>query len=446
MLKPLAAGAPLRAFFLDGNAVRSVGVSRLANVETAFAMTVHKSQGSEFEHTVLVLPQEASQEAPARVGRLARIAGTVSYHPEGADRWEPALLNLPVSDGAAFWTEPGAEADIDIASARIVMDGGTELDIDAITLLAVNATLPQGHLYVRLRGLAAGESLTVLTPRGSVAMRADGLYGIVAGDTENPTRVAVLEGAAQVSGPNVTLDLRAGQTGVIEGQYDFAARVVPGQEDRFLTAQAERDRQAAAQVVPPASQPAAPRGVVQRQQRTRPAAAAPPSPIEAPPAVSAMPGGTELAGHGAWAETREHGRVWYPRAGTNWRPYRDGKWVWVRPWGWTWVDAAPWGFAPTHYGRWAMVRGRWAWVPGAATTRPVYTPAMMVFRGGTHGGGRPNIVLPPPTRDAVPVRAAAPGPSITGPILLRPLPGAPSGTPGRQVPLRPAIPSRPTAG
>jgi exodeoxyribonuclease V alpha subunit len=61
VLKPLAAGAPLRAFFLDGNAVRSVGVSRLANVETAFAMTVHKSQGSEFEHTVLVLPQEASQ-------------------------------------------------------------------------------------------------------------------------------------------------------------------------------------------------------------------------------------------------------------------------------------------------------------------------------------------------------------------------------------------------
>jgi exodeoxyribonuclease V alpha subunit len=29
---------------------------RLPQVETAFAMTVHKSQGSEFEHTALVLP------------------------------------------------------------------------------------------------------------------------------------------------------------------------------------------------------------------------------------------------------------------------------------------------------------------------------------------------------------------------------------------------------
>ncbi|WP_374317464.1 exodeoxyribonuclease V subunit alpha [Aquabacterium sp.] len=50
------AGAGLRAYFMDGPVVRSVGVSRLAHVETAFAMTVHKSQGSEFEHTVLVLP------------------------------------------------------------------------------------------------------------------------------------------------------------------------------------------------------------------------------------------------------------------------------------------------------------------------------------------------------------------------------------------------------
>jgi exodeoxyribonuclease V alpha subunit len=46
----------LRVYFLDGDKLRAVGVSRLAHVETAFAMTVHKSQGSEFLHTALVLP------------------------------------------------------------------------------------------------------------------------------------------------------------------------------------------------------------------------------------------------------------------------------------------------------------------------------------------------------------------------------------------------------
>jgi exodeoxyribonuclease V alpha subunit len=45
-----------KVWFLDGEALRSVSVMRLAQVETAFVMTVHKSQGSEFEHTALVLP------------------------------------------------------------------------------------------------------------------------------------------------------------------------------------------------------------------------------------------------------------------------------------------------------------------------------------------------------------------------------------------------------
>jgi len=48
--------AALRVYFLDGDTLRSMSVSRLAHVETAFAMTVHKSQGSEFLHTALVLP------------------------------------------------------------------------------------------------------------------------------------------------------------------------------------------------------------------------------------------------------------------------------------------------------------------------------------------------------------------------------------------------------
>ena len=53
--------AALRVYFLDGEKLRSVSVSRLANVETAFAMTVHKSQGSEFFHTALVLPPGGSK-------------------------------------------------------------------------------------------------------------------------------------------------------------------------------------------------------------------------------------------------------------------------------------------------------------------------------------------------------------------------------------------------
>lgn len=58
-LPSAAPGNGLRVYFLQGEELRSVSVARLAHVETAFAMTVHKSQGSEFEHTALVLSAQA---------------------------------------------------------------------------------------------------------------------------------------------------------------------------------------------------------------------------------------------------------------------------------------------------------------------------------------------------------------------------------------------------
>lgn len=70
----------------------------------------------------------------------------------------------------------------------------------------------------------------------------------------------------------------------------------------------------------------------------------------------------------------------------NWAPYRVGHWNWISPWGWTWVDDAPWGFAPFHYGRWARIGPRWAWVPGRLAPRPVYAPALVAFVGGSGGG------------------------------------------------------------
>jgi len=46
------------AFRSEGR-VRWVLPSRLQHVETVYAMTVHKSQGSEFSHTALIVPDTA---------------------------------------------------------------------------------------------------------------------------------------------------------------------------------------------------------------------------------------------------------------------------------------------------------------------------------------------------------------------------------------------------
>lgn len=58
----LPTGRGLRVAFADADPtrVRWVLPSRLDAVETVFAMTVHKSQGSEFDHVALVLPERAA--------------------------------------------------------------------------------------------------------------------------------------------------------------------------------------------------------------------------------------------------------------------------------------------------------------------------------------------------------------------------------------------------
>ena len=57
---PMARDTSLVGAGDDGIDIRCVLPSRLGDVETVYAMTVHKSQGSEFEHVALVLPDENS--------------------------------------------------------------------------------------------------------------------------------------------------------------------------------------------------------------------------------------------------------------------------------------------------------------------------------------------------------------------------------------------------
>ncbi len=52
-------GQGMRVWFpLPGGKIKSVQPSRLPEHETAWAMTVHKSQGSEFDHAALILPAQ----------------------------------------------------------------------------------------------------------------------------------------------------------------------------------------------------------------------------------------------------------------------------------------------------------------------------------------------------------------------------------------------------
>jgi hypothetical protein len=292
-------------------------------------------------------------DPPSVAGRLAEITGTVSTHAAGQDQWSPAVVNTPATTGDAFWTEPQASASLEIGGDRIAMSEATELDINQLDQGQFTTTAPQGEVYLNLPDMADGQALTVNTPRGAVQITAAGQYDIAAGDSANPTVVTVVAGSAHITSPGLDLTVGPQQTASITGSDQFTGTAGPIQTDDFLQAQASRD------------QPAPP------QQA-------------APPQVSNMTGGSDLARYGTWQTAPDYGAVWYPNnVPSGWAPYRAGHWSYVAPWGWTWIDDAPWGFAPFHYGRWVSYGGRWGWVAAAQdappSAYPVYAPALVSF-------------------------------------------------------------------
>src|SRR6516225_7863285 len=156
--------------------------------------------------------QDPAQNPPARVGRLALIDGTVSYHTADESYWQAARRNYPVTTGEAFWTEPGAHAALEVSSDRIYLDSSTELDVSALDDQRARFSLPQGGVFVALAQSGSQDSpYEVETARGVATLATPGRYEVVAGDTAHDSRVTVMQGSARIRGNGLDLELGAGE-------------------------------------------------------------------------------------------------------------------------------------------------------------------------------------------------------------------------------------------
>lgn len=297
---------------------------------------------------------QTQNDPPGRVGRLAFVDGTVSFHDDEENGWTKAIVNTPLTTGDALWTEPNSRSEVSLAGTRIRMDGSTELDMTQIDDSQVRLQLAQGRIDVKTARMDTSQPYQIVTPRGTIALQQQGDYYIEAGSQQDPTRLGVRAGAAQIQGlDGQTLAVRPGEVGEVYGD---------GTSMQLKTVRA-------APPAPAASWAARDRQVVYEQ---------PPQYIPA-----GMTGYEDLNAYGNWVNDGSYGQVWVPRSTpAGWAPYRTGHWSYVKPWGWTWIDEQPWGFAPYHYGRWANSNNRWVWVPPQREELPVYAPALVAFVGG----------------------------------------------------------------
>ncbi|PKO31832.1 MAG: hypothetical protein CVU34_16735 [Betaproteobacteria bacterium HGW-Betaproteobacteria-7] len=296
-------------------------------------------------------------DPPSRVGRLSYLSGVVSFSPAGEDDWVRAAMNRPLATGDRMWTDSAANtrAEIQVAGAAIRMHAGTNLAVLNLNDNIAQVLLSQGSLHIRVRRLGAGQSFEVATPNLAFTLRQPGEYRIDVDPRADTTTIVVHQGRGEAWGGNTAHPIKAQQAWrfVGSGLHDYERIAVPERQafDRWAASRDDSDANS-------------------RSARF----------------VSAdVIGYQDLDAHGSWRADASYGNVWVPdRVAADWAPYSDGHWAWIDPWGWTWIDYAPWGFAVSHYGRWANLSGTWAWVPGPLRAQAYYAPALVAFVGGEH--------------------------------------------------------------
>ncbi|MCP8690068.1 DUF6600 domain-containing protein, partial [Marinobacterium sedimentorum] len=302
----------------------------------------------------VLFASSANADPSGRVGYLSDSHGLVSYSPSGEDQWVNVVRNRPLIRGDRLWTDRDARAEFQVGSAAVRIDSNSSVEILDLDDRITQLQLTQGALGLNVRRLYRDQLVEIDTPLLAFTINGSGRYRIDVDPRYGTTTIVVWDGTGEVYGDNTHFSLRAGDTVRFydEDLHDYRMYGLP-REDNFDRYGLERDQR------------------YQRAESLR-------------YVDDDLVGYGDLDEYGSWSPVSGHGHVWFPsNISVNWAPFRDGHWAWQEPWGWTWVDNAPWGFAPSHYGRWISVKNRWGWVPGPRRTRPVYAPALVAFIGGS---------------------------------------------------------------
>ena len=301
---------------------------------------------------------QAQEDPPGRVGRVAEVAGDVrTINSEGA--WADVARNQPLTTGDRITTGKASRATLQVGSTVLRLGADSDVVVTQMDDQHVRVKFDHGQLAVRVRSEDIPGELFIDTDEGAWVPHHRGQYRFDRTATGQVLAAQAWSGDMLLEAPDSSLPVAAAQRAQVwrEGARQVTHyKSVPPVKDAFgdavLAQDSADDKQAAANTAAQV-------------------------PVE-------MTGAADLARFGTWSTGPNGVHLWTPaRLPSGWQPFQQGAWWWSPRWGWTWVDDQPWGFAPSHYGRWLQVKGHWAWTPGQwGTARPVYAPAVVGWFGG----------------------------------------------------------------
>jgi FecR protein len=287
------------------------------------------------------LPSSPSvADSQVRIVRLSEVNGEVQIDRNAGQDFEPALLNLPITQGTTLRTGAGlAEVEFeDDTTLRLTPNTVvqfSQLQLQPSGAKASTVDVQSGTVYVSL-ARTKGDEFNLRFDNQQVQLMPSTHARLHLGHTR--ARLAVLDGNVQVQQPTGTMAVGKKKTLIFSlanpTAPTLAKNVARGHYDDW-------DQQA----------------IDYHKLNAKGSA------YTNLPNISGI---SDMNYYGSFVSVPGCGQLWRPYfASATWDPFMNGTWAWYPGSGYSWVSPYPWGWTPYHYGSWEYCPTQgWGWRPG----------------------------------------------------------------------------------
>lgn len=286
--------------------------------------------------SLISLPASATSQV--RIVRLSDVHGTVQINKSGQTAFEPAFLNLPITQGTQLKTGADGRAEVEFedgSSLRLGPDSA--VTFTSLTLAdsgtrnsAIN--LAEGIAYLNWLGK---DEVSLKFSHETVDLDHAAHFRVV--DASDAASLAVFKGPVDIDAPDGKLTLEKHKTATFQHADNDKAKVTDKVEEAQMDSW-DKDATSYHDQYAKVKNDSSPYGY----------------------------GLSDLNYYGAFSNVAGYGMMWQPFfTGVGWDPFMDGAWGFYPGMGYMYASAYPWGWLPYRYGNWMFVPSMgWMWQPG----------------------------------------------------------------------------------